>query len=79
MPKNDDAVSKPRSLQKVKKTVDKHGYSVVDPPNQVPKKSAEVIDELREEYDWYKLDKVKDKDLGFIDMVNRHASSLTLT
>ena len=79
VPKNDDAVSKPRSLQKVKKTVDKHGYSVVDPPNQVPKKSAEVIDELREEYDWYKLDKVKDKDLGFIDMVNRHASSLTLT
>jgi hypothetical protein len=79
VPKNDDAVSKPRSLQKVKKTVDKYGYSVVDPPNQVPKKNAEVIDELREEYDWYKLDKVKDKDLGFIDMVNRHASSLTLT
>ena len=127
VPKNDDAVSKPRSLQKVKKTVDKHGYSVVDPPNQVPKKSppkddtpvpkkadsaskprskdsvskdneivdkfgyvvvdppkefpkksAEVIDELREEYDWYKLQD-KDKDLEFIDMVNRHASSLTLT
>ena len=79
VPKNDDAVSKPRSLQKVKKTVDKYGYSLVDPPKVVPKKSAEVIDELREEYDWYKLDKVKDKDLGFIDMVNRHASSLTLT
>jgi hypothetical protein len=78
VPKNDDAVSKPRSLQKVKKTVDKYGYSVVDPPNQVPKKSAEVIDELREEYDWYKPED-KDKELGFIDMVNRHASSLTLT
>ena len=119
VPKNDGAVSKPRSLQKVKKTVDKHGYSVVDPPNQVPKKSppkddtpvprkadsvsketkaaekygysvvdppkevptksAEVIDELREEYEWYELQD-KDKELlGFKDMVNRHASSLTLT
>ena len=78
VPKNDDAVSKPRSLQKVKKTVDKYGYSVVDPPNQVPKKSAELIDELREDYDWYKPED-KDKELGFIDMVNRHASSLTLT
>ena len=128
VPKNDDAVNKPRSLQKVKKTVEKHGYSVVDPPNQVrkksppkddtpvpkkadsaikprskdsvskdneivdkfgyavvdppqevPKKSAEVIDELREEYDWYELQD-KDKELlGFKDMVNRHASSLTLT
>jgi hypothetical protein len=79
VPKNDDSVSKPRSLQKVKKTVEKHGYCAVDPPNEVRKKSADPIDELREEYDWYKLDKVKDKDLGFIDMVNRHASSLTLT
>ena len=59
----------------MKKTVDKHGYSVVDPP---PKKNAELIDELREDYEWYKLQD-KDKELGFIDMVNRHASSLTLT
>ena len=79
VPKNDDAVSKPRSLQKVKKTVDKYGYMRIDPPNEVPKKSVELIDDLREDYDWYKLDKVKDKDLEFIDMVNRHASSLTLT
>ena len=78
VPKNDDSVSKPRSLQKVKKTVDKYGYSVVDPPKEVPKKSAELIDELREDYDWYKPED-KDKELGFIDMVNRHASSLTLT
>jgi hypothetical protein len=62
----------------VKKTVDKYGYSVVEPRNEVPKKSADPIDELREEYEWYKLED-KDKDLGFIDMVNRHASSLTLT
>ena len=81
MPKNDDSVSKPRSknsVSKEKKIVEKYGYSVVDPPKEVPTKSAEVIDELREEYDWYKLQD-KDKDLGFIDMVNRHASSLTLT
>ena len=65
-------------MSKEKKTVDKYGYSVVDPPNEFPKKSAELIDELREDYDWYKLQD-KDKELGFIDMVNRHASSLTLT
>jgi len=81
VPKNDDSVSKPRSknsVSKETKTVDKYGYSVVDPPNEVPKKSAELIDELREDYDWYKPED-KDKELGFIDMVNRHASSLTLT
>ena len=78
MPKKDDSVSKPSSpqnVQNVKKTVEKHGYSVVDPPKKVPMAN----DELREDYEWYKLDKVKDKDLEFIDMVNRHASSLTLT
>ena len=36
-------------------------------------------DELREDYEWYKLQD-KDKELlAFKDMVNRHASSLTLT
>jgi hypothetical protein len=78
VPKKDDSVSKPSSapsLQKLKKTVDKYGYSVVDAP---PKKNAELIDELREDYEWYSLQD-KDKELGFIDMVNRHASSLTLT
>ena len=64
--------------QSVEKIVEKHGYCAVDPPNEVRKKSADPIDELREEYDWYELQD-KDKDLGFIDMVNRHASSLTLT
>jgi len=81
VPKNDDSVSKPRSknsVSKENKAVEKYGYSVVDPPNEVPKKSAELIDELREDYDWYKPED-KDKELGFIDMVNRHASSLTLT
>ena len=62
-------------MEKLKKVVDKHGYSVVDPP---PKKNP-ANDELREDYEWYKLDKEKDKDLEFIHMVNRHASSLTLT
>ena len=82
VPKKDDSVSKPRSknsVSKENKAVEKYGYSVVDPPNQVPKKSAEVIDELREEYDWYKLQDKEKELLGFRDMVNRHASSLTLT
>ena len=73
MPKKDDSASKPPSpevSQKVKKIVDKHGYCAVDPPKEVPKKSAEVIDELREEYDWYKLQD-KDKDAG----VQRHGKS----
>ena len=77
VPKEDDSVSKPslpQNLQKVKKAVEKHGYSVVDPPKEVPMAN----DELREDYEWYKLED-KDKELGFIDMVNRHASSLTLT
>ena len=81
MPKKADSASKPRSkdsVSKDKEIVDKFGYAIVDPPKEFPKKSAEVIDELREEYDWYKLQD-KDKDLEFIDMVNRHASSLTLT
>ena len=77
VPKKDSSASKPPSpevSQKVKKTVEKHGYSVVDPPKKVPMAN----DELREDYEWYKLQD-KDKDLEFIDMVNRHASSLTLT
>jgi len=77
VPKKDDSVSKPfspQNLQKVKKAVEKHGYSVVDPP---PKKNP-ANDELREDYEWYKLED-KDKELGFKDMVNRHASTLTLT
>ena len=81
VPKKADSASKPRSkdsVSKDKEIVDKFGYAIVDPPKEFPKKSAEVIDELREEYDWYKLQD-KDKDLEFIDMVNRHASSLTLT
>ena len=80
--KNDDSVSKPRSknsVSKENKAVEKYGYSVVDPPKEVPTKSAEVIDELREEYDWYKLQDKEKELLGFRDMVNRHASSLTLT
>ena len=80
--KNDDSVSKPPSpevSQKVKKIVEKHGYCAVKPPKEVPTKSAEVIDELREEYDWYKLQDKGKELLGFRDMVNRHASSLTLT
>ena len=82
VPKKADSASKPRSkdsVSKDKEIVDKFGYVIVDPPQEVPKKSAEVIDELREEYDWYELQD-KDKELlGFKDMVNRHASSLTLT
>ena len=81
VPKKADSASKPRSkdsVSKDKEIVDKFGYVIVDPPQEVPKKSAEVIDELREDYDWYSLQD-KDKDLEFIDMVNRHASSLTLT
>ena len=80
--KNDDSVSKPRSknsVSKENKAVEKYGYSVVDRPKEVPTKSAEVIDELREEYDWYKLQDKEKELLGFRDMVNRHASSLTLT
>ena len=80
--KNDDSVSKPPSpevSQKVKKIVEKHGYCAVNPPKEVPTKSAEVIDELREEYDWYKLQDKEKELLGFRDMVNRHVSSLTLT
>jgi hypothetical protein len=52
--KKDDSVSKPRSknsVSKEKKAVEKYGYSVVDPPKEVPKKSAELIDELREDYE----------------------------
>ena len=78
MQNKDGSVSKPPSpevSQKVKKIVEKHGYCAVDSPKKVPMTN----DELRADYEWYKLDNVKDKDLGFIDMVNRHASSLTLT
>ena len=41
VPKKDDSASKPPSpqnSQKVKKIVEKHGYSVVDPPKKVPGK-----------------------------------------
>ena len=82
VPKKADSASKPRSkdsVSKDKEIVDKFGYVIVDPPQEVPKKSAEVIDELREEYDWYKLQDKEKELLGFRDKVNRHASSLTLT
>ena len=82
VPKKADSVTKPRSknsASKESKAVEKYGYSITDPPEEVPKKSAEVIDELREEYDWYELEDNDKELLGFKDMVNRHASSLTLT
>ena len=82
VPKKADSASKPRSknsASKETKAVEKYGYSITDPPKEVPKKSAEVIDELREEYDWYELEDNDKELLGFKDMVNRHASSLTLT
>ena len=77
MPKKDDSASKPHSpevSQSVAKIVEEHGYCAVDSH----KKDPELIDELREDYEWYKLQD-KDKDLEFKDMVNRHAWSLTLT
>ena len=77
MPKKDSSASKPPSPEvspTVGEIVDKHGFCAVDSD----KKDAELIDELREDYEWYKLQD-KDKELGFKDMVNRHASSLTLT
>ena len=64
----------PQKSQKVDKTVQKHGSIVVDLPEKSPKEDiANTVP-----YDWYKLDEVKDKD-RFINKVNRHASSLTLT
>ena len=64
----------PQKSQKVDKTVKKHGYIVVDPPEKSPKEDiANTVP-----YDWYKLHEDKDKNLQFKDMVN-HASSLTLT
>ena len=63
-----------QNLQKVTKTVEKYGYTCVDPPE---KSSKEDIPNTVP-YEWYKLDKDKDKN-RFKDMVNRHASSLTLT
>ena len=77
MPKKDSSASKPPSPEvspTVGEIVDKHGYCAVDSD----KKDPELIDELREDYEWYKLQD-KDKELGFKDMVNRHASTLTLT
>ena len=65
----------PQKSQKVDKTVEKHGYIVVDPHEKYPKEDIPNT----VPYDWYKLDEKKDKKLGFKDMVNRHASSLTLT
>ena len=77
MQKKGGSASKPPSpevSQSVAKSVDKHGYCAADSK----KKDPELMDELREDYEWYKLDEDKDKHLEFIDMVNRHASSLTL-
>ena len=77
MQNKDGSASKPPSLevsQNVAKIVEKHGYCAVDSP----KKGPMTNDVLRVDYEWYKLQD-KDKDLEFIDMVNRHASSLTLT
>ena len=64
----------PQKSQNVDKTAEKHGYIVVDPPEKSPKEDIPNT----VPYEWYKLDEVKDKD-RFKDMVNRHASSLTLT
>ena len=78
MPKKDSSASKPPSpeeSQNVANIVEKHGYCATDSP----KKGPGLNDALRLDYEWYKLDEDKDKDLGFKDMVNRHASSLTLT
>ena len=47
---------------------------VVDPPEKSPTEAIENTGG----FDWYKLDKEKDKGC-FIDKVDRHASSLTLT
>ena len=47
---------------------------VVDPPEKSPTEAIENTGR----FDWYELDKEKDKG-RFIDKVNRHASSLTLT
>ena len=56
----------PHMSQNVDKIVQKHGYAVVDPLDESPKKDmANTVP-----YEWYKLHKVKDKDLGFIDMHN---------
>ena len=65
----------PDMSQKVDTIVEKHGYACVTPPKKSPTKDmANTVP-----YDWYKLHEDKDKDLQFRDMVNRHASSLTLT
>ena len=73
MQKKGGSASKPPSpevSQNVDKIVEKHGYCAVDSPKKV------MVNDVP--YEWYKLQE-KDKDLGFIDMVNRDASSLTLT
>ena len=78
VPKKADSASKPRSKDSVsedKNIVDEFGYVMLDPPS---KKSAEVIDELREEYDWYELEDNDKELLGFKDMVNRHESNPNL-
>ena len=77
MQNKDGSASKPPSpevSQNVTKIVEKHGYCAVDSPKKCP----QLNDALRVDYEWYKLQD-KDEDLGFKDMVNRHASSLTLT
>jgi hypothetical protein len=78
MQKKGGSASKPPSpdmSQNVDKIVEKHGYACVNPPKNSPTKDmANTVP-----YDWYELDEKKDKNLKFKDMVNRHASSLTLT
>ena len=64
----------PDMSQNVNNIVEKHGYAVVKPLDESSKKDmANAVP-----YEWYELQE-KDKDLGFRDMVNRHASSLPLT
>ena len=63
----------PPKSQDGEKILEKHGYIVVDPPEKSPTEAVENTGG----FDWYQLtDKDKDR---FIDKVNRHASSLTLT
>ena len=63
---------KSQKRDKILKQPDK--VIVVDSSKKSPKEDIENT----VHYDWYKLHEDKDKD-RFIDMVNRHASSLTLT
>ena len=60
--------------QNVDEIVQKHGYAAVNPLDESSKK--DMVNAVP--YEWYKLQE-KDKKLGFKDMVNHHASSLSLT